>query len=564
MFWFNNILFSSPLSYITYEMEGSQEADEDEQGWLQTFTSFVKNFVNDIIDCQSFQACDTEVKQRVKHLLFLLNFVEEGNCEQFQRVLQDNKVLLNDINDGSISWTSELYFKAWQQRVQSRYNKKVKINVQSSIKLEQKTIDDGPVHREDNEDIQSVQNERIFTQEDPSKCHSEQNYSSESLQKHEKNYEKNHEEEKEKNEESVQNEDTIVEETLMDKRKATLASVANDEDDVRTEGTELDIREDNEEEDGDGDAADDVRLSRSCVHEEFVQTYKAAEVTSETGKKRKVVNWSSACRHCPKVYPHKKQYMLKRHLQSQHIEKAKIAEYKDDLNRETQRANKDTAVEEPLFKGKTLVEILEENGIPLPHLWETQGLRSFKCQYCIAQFNSTKSLRKHEQNHEKIEKNLESNLYHNNLIYIEERELCKKNCGKKVIKSDMKRHLKQVHGPPTACPWCGFISKNLRRHLRRTQCDVPEDQRTKEETSQCHICSKMIEKKRIKSHIRVVHGDKSFECDQCEYKSYSRHNLVLHTKRVHEQKSLTEICPECNKKCVSLEWHIQTYHTSVS
>ena len=535
-------------------MGGNQEADEDELGWLSTFTSFVKNFVNDIIDCQSFQACDTEVKQRIKHLLFLLNFVEEGNCKQFQRVLQDNNILLDDINDGAISWTSELYFKAWQQRVQRTYSKKVKMNVQSNIKLEQKTNDDDPVHMEKNDE--SVQNENIFTQEDLSKCHSEQDNSSESLQKHEQNYEmnldNNPEEEKEKNKESVQNVDIIVDEPLMDKRKATPDSVANDDDDVRAEDTE---------EEG-GDEADDVRLTRSCVHEEFVQTSNTAEVTSKNGKKRKVVNWSSACRHCTKVYSHKKQYALKRHLQSKHIDRAKIAEYNDDLNRETQRANKDTVLEEPLFKGKTLVKILEENGIPLPHLWETQGLRSFKCQYCIAQFNSTKSLRKHEQNHEKIEKNLEKNL---DSIYNEERrELCKKNCGKKVIMSDMHRHLKQVHGPPTPCPWCGFVTKNLRRHLRRTQCDVPEDQRTKEETTQCHICSQMISKKRIKSHIRVVHGDKSFECDQCDYKSYSRHNLFLHTRRVHEQKSLTEICPECNKKCISLEWHIQTYHTSVS
>ena len=181
-------------------MGGNQEADEDEQGWLSTFTSFVKNFVNDIIDCQSFQACDTEVKQRIKHLLFLLNFVEEGNCEQFQRVLQDIKVLLDDINDGSISWTSELYFKAWQQRVQRTYNKKVQMNVQSNIKLEQKTNYDDPVHMEKNDE--SVQNETIFTQEDPSKYHSEQDNSSESLQKHEQNYEMNldnkPEEEKEK------------------------------------------------------------------------------------------------------------------------------------------------------------------------------------------------------------------------------------------------------------------------------------------------------------------------------------------------------------------------------
>ena len=104
-------------------MGGKQEEDADEQSGLNTFTSFAKKFVSDIIDCQSFQACDTEMKQRIKHLLFILNFVEEGNSKQLQIVLQDNKSLLEDIAHGSISWTSELYFKAWQQRVWRRFYK---------------------------------------------------------------------------------------------------------------------------------------------------------------------------------------------------------------------------------------------------------------------------------------------------------------------------------------------------------------------------------------------------------------------------------------------------------
>ena len=212
------------------------------------------------------------------------------------------------------------------------------------------------------------------------------------------------------------------------------------------------------------------------------------------------------------------------------------------------------------FEGKTVVNILEEHGIPLPHLWKTQGQRSLHCQYCTSQFDSKKNLRQHEQKHEMIEKNLEKNLDN---IYKEERELCKK-CGKNVIRTDLIRHMRQVHGPPRACPWCGVITKNLRRHLRRKQCDLPEDQRTKKETTPCHICSKMIPKIKIKSHVRLIHGDKKFECDQCDYKTYSKPNLSYHTRRVHEQKPLKERCPECNKECTSLEWHIQTYHTSVS
>ena len=127
------------------------------------------------------------------------------------------------------------------------------------------------------------------------------------------------------------------------KRKATpaaaSASVSNDvgtEESDRGHDTKADI--DTEEEGG--DATDDIRLIRSCVHDEFVQTSEKGEVTTKTGKKRKIVNWSSACKHCDKVYQHKKQYALKRHLESKHPDRAKIAEDKDDLNREAQKANK--------------------------------------------------------------------------------------------------------------------------------------------------------------------------------------------------------------------------------
>ena len=147
--------------------------------------------------------------------------------------------------------------------------------------------------------------------------------------------------------------------TRKRKNPAPPASVASDDDTGTTaEETQQADGADTEEgrvdaaEDG-GDAADDggddIRLARSCVHDEFVQTSLTEEVISKTGKKRKVTSWSSECKHCKKVFPHKKQFALKRHLQAKHIERAKIAEDKDDLNREAQRADRD----KPLVNRKT-------------------------------------------------------------------------------------------------------------------------------------------------------------------------------------------------------------------
>ena len=156
--------------------------------------------------------------------------------------------------------------------------------------------------------------------------------------------------------------------TKQSKRTAPPASVVNDDDGVAVGETGDASRADTDEEGGgdDGDTADDVRLTRSCVHDEFVQTSETVEVTSKTGKKRKVITWSSACKHCPKVYQHKKQYALKKHLQSKHLDRAKIAEDKDDANRESQRANKN----KPMMDKKMVVldlyaDWIIDSGVPL-------------------------------------------------------------------------------------------------------------------------------------------------------------------------------------------------------
>ena len=154
------------------------------------------------------------------------------------------------------------------------------------------------------------------------------------------------------------------------KRKATpaSASVANDVDDERTEESDRghDTRADIDTEEEGGDATDDIRLIRSCVHDEFVQTSEKGEVTTKTGKKRKIVNWSSACKHCDKVYQHKKQYALKRHLESKHPDRAKIAEDKDDLNREAQKANKNNpTVDKKLLVMDKYTNWVINSGAPL-------------------------------------------------------------------------------------------------------------------------------------------------------------------------------------------------------
>ena len=120
-----------------------------------------------------------------------------------------------------------------------------------------------------------------------------------------------------------------------------------------------------------------------------------------------------------------------------------------------------------------------------------------------------------------------------------------------------------THGSVNPCPYCGKNVKGLAKHIRITQCNIPEDQRNIK-TVQCPICFKMIQSN-LKTHIRRTHGThKSFACEHCEYKTNIKANLYIHVKRVHERKPLKETCPICNKQVLKLDQHLQTYHASVS
>ena len=51
---------------------------------------------------------------------------------------------------------------------------------------------------------------------------------------------------------------------------------------------------------GNGDAEEDnIRLTKSAVHNEYLQTSETVEVKNKNGKKIKVTKWESACKHCP-------------------------------------------------------------------------------------------------------------------------------------------------------------------------------------------------------------------------------------------------------------------------
>ena len=72
------------------EMGDSHEMGENLLDWLNILASFMM----DTIKLHGFQTNDSEMNQRINHLIFILNLVKEGNNRQLQGVFQDLRTLL--------------------------------------------------------------------------------------------------------------------------------------------------------------------------------------------------------------------------------------------------------------------------------------------------------------------------------------------------------------------------------------------------------------------------------------------------------------------------------------
>ena len=133
-------------------------------------------------------------------------------------------------------------------------------------------------------------------------------------------------------------------------------------------------------------------------------------------------------------------------------------------------------------------------------------------------------------------------------------------------RTSMNRHIKRVHDitfKPTPCPFCNKPVKILQEHLKRTQCDIPENERTLKKLYKCDTCSKNFScKGGYDRHMKNIHSEKSksHKCDLCSYATYNKFNLFIHVRRMHEGKKLKRSCPYCLKEVVKLKFHIGLFH----
>ncbi|CAG5123125.1 unnamed protein product [Candidula unifasciata] len=105
------------------------------------------------------------------------------------------------------------------------------------------------------------------------------------------------------------------------------------------------------------------------------------------------------------------------------------------------------------------------------------------------------------------------------------------------------------------CGDCGKVTKNMKRHMelhQQNRMQVP-----------CPICSKIVLKTGMSSHMRTVHsGRKPYRCPHCDYASAFRGNLNTHIKgmHLHTRQYLCNTCKAAFKTLGSLIGHTKRVH----
>ena len=76
------------------------------------------NFLQEIIRCPDYASSPTALQLQIKHLLFLANIAD---TDDWETVIEEHNMILQDVKDGVISWEDADYFTQWQSKINSSY-----------------------------------------------------------------------------------------------------------------------------------------------------------------------------------------------------------------------------------------------------------------------------------------------------------------------------------------------------------------------------------------------------------------------------------------------------------
>ena len=135
-------------------------------------------------------------------------------------------------------------------------------------------------------------------------------------------------------------------------------------------------------------------------------------------------------------------------------------------------------------------------------------------------------------------------------------------CGKQFTRTQLKIHLKKEHNKSKPvvkqqCQNCGKVVMNLKLHMEKVQCNIPEQDRNKA-LEHCDICDKQV--RDLYHHKYQTHSEE-VKCHLCDYKTSRKYNLKTHIQKVHEKvEQKKEFCTYCGKQVQNLNIHLQKFH----
>ena len=341
----------------------------------------------------------------------------------------------------------------------------------------------------------------------------------------------------------------------------------------------LEIKEDLRKTVYDDETIDDTGADcspKSVVHKQYNQD----KSVGEDG----LTSWTSNCKHCEVTFPHKEVTQLQNHLKYHHVEIYKLVIRLDKraLKRH-QKKQEDALIGNELATEKYKIHksSVHEEFVYTEIL--VDGITKYRseCKHCDKKFaisngKHCSTAQKHlEAFHPEVLRKVKMkdidaldesmqrayDKYDTEFVC----EICSKEFKMRLTyEKHMNIHDQERNKKSTEmCPHCGEEFRYLDNHIKRTQCNIPEHERTKvvSKDFMCEYCNKAFGTEGgVNYHIKNVHKDKHLFCDLCDYKTHSKNNLRIHVVRVHEKRDLYVQCSLCNKKCTNLEWHMQVYH----
>ena len=159
---------------------------------------------------------------------------------------------------------------------------------------------------------------------------------------------------------------------------------------------------------------------------------------------------------------------------------------------------------------------------------EDIGSQKYKCDICEKCFTQKWGLEKH-LNRMHVPKTITN-------------QFSCKDCGKCFGEKENLNQHARTHDKKFLCNSCGKIfaqNKQLTLH-KESHHDTIKD-------FHCNICDKNFTKNLYKAHIKNVHSDSKFKCENCDRAFTKKGNLNLHIKRVHFNEAKDCICEFCKE-----------------